>query len=85
MNFFYHNTIFHVQIEKLRSQADEQEASLLAQEEEVHGKQKELDRLKTEETELLQDIKNSEKEIDRLEHDLNLAEELKLEVGNNDS
>ena len=58
---------------------------MLAQEEEVHGKQKELDRLKTEETELQQDIKNSEKEIDRLEHDLNLAEELKLEVGNNDS
>ena len=76
---------FHVQIDKLRSQADEQEASLLAQEEEVHGKQKELDRLKAEETELLQDIKNSEKEIDRLEHDLNLAEELKLEVGKNDS
>ena len=47
----------------------------------MHGKQKELDRLKAEETELLQDIKHSEKEIERLEHDLNVAEELKLEVG----
>merc|ERR1712018_841233 len=68
------------QIEKLRTQADEQEASLLAQEEEVHGKQRELDRLKAEETELIQNIKLSEKEIERLEHDLNLAEELKLEA-----
>jgi hypothetical protein len=46
----------------------------------VHGKQKELDRLKSEETELIQNIKLSEREIERLEHDLNVAEELKLEV-----
>ena len=46
----------------------------------MHGKQKELDRLKAEETELIQNIKLSEREIDRLEHDLNVAEELKLEV-----
>merc|ERR1712115_355915 len=33
-------------IEKLRKQAEDQEATLLAQEEEVHGKQRELDALK---------------------------------------
>ena len=64
----------------MRTQADEQEATLLAQEEEVHGKQRELERLKSEETELIQNIKNSEKEIERLEHDLNIAEELTSEV-----
>merc|ERR1711981_864601 len=68
------------QIEKLRTQADEQEATLLAQEEEVHGKQRELERLKSEETELLQNIKNSEKEIERLEHDLSITGELTTEV-----
>lgn len=72
--------LLYLQIEKIRTQADEQEATLLAQEEEVHGKQRELETLKAEETELLQNIKNSEKEIERLEHDLNIAEELKLEV-----
>ena len=68
------------QIDKLRSQADEQEATLLAQEEEVHGKQKELDRLKEEEKTLLEDIKKSEKEIERLELDLIVVHELAEEV-----
>ena len=75
------------QIDKLRSQADEQEATLLAQEEEVHGKQKELDRLKEEEKTLLEDIKKSEKEIERLELDLivvhELAEEVSLKFNSN--
>lgn len=64
----------------MRTQAEEQEATLLAQEEEVHGKQRELERLKAEETQLIQDIKHSEKEIERLEHDLNVAEDIKTEV-----
>ena len=68
------------QIDKLRTQAEEQEATLLAQEEEVHGKQRELDSLKAEETQLLEDIKQSEKEIGRLEYDLNIAQELVAEV-----
>ena len=68
------------QIDKLRTQAEEQEATLLAQEEEVHGKQRELDSLKAEETQLLEDIKQSEKEISRLEYDLNIAQELVAEV-----
>ena len=68
------------QIDKLRTQAEEQEATLLAQEEEVHGKQRELDNLKAEETQLLEDIKQSEKEIGRLEYDLNIAQELVVEV-----
>ena len=78
-----HNKLFsnvYFQIEKLRTQAEEQESNLLAQEEEVHGKQRELDRLKAEETQLIQDIKHSEKEIERLEHDLNVAEDLKTVV-----
>ena len=72
--------IVSFQIDKLRSQADEQEATLLAQEEEVHGKQKELDRLKEEEKSLLEDIKKSEKEIERLELDLIVVHELAEEV-----
>merc|ERR1719295_1676199 len=67
-------------IDKLRSQADEQEATLLAQEEEVHGKQRELDRLREEEKTLLEDIKKSEKEIQRLEQDLSLTSELAEEA-----
>ena len=72
--------IYIFQIDKLRTQAEEQEATLLAQEEEVHGKQRELDSLKAEETQLLEDIKQSEKEISRLEYDLNIAQELVAEV-----
>ena len=72
--------IYIFQIDKLRTQAEEQEATLLAQEEEVHGKQRELDNLKAEETQLLEDIKQSEKEIGRLEYDLNIAQELVAEV-----
>ena len=53
---------------------------MLAQEEEVHGKQKELDRLKEEEKTLLEDIKKSEKEIERLEQDLGIASDLAEEV-----
>ena len=69
-----------LQIEKLRTQANEQEANLLAQEEEVHGKQRELDALKEEEKQLMDDIKASEKEIEKFEHDLEVALELNSEV-----
>ena len=69
-----------MQIEKLRTQANDQEANLLAQEEEVHGKQRELDALKEEEKQLMDDIKASEKEIEKFEHDLEVALELNSEV-----
>ena len=72
--------VFALQIEKLRKQAEDQEATLLAQEEEVHGKQRELDALKEEEKKLLEDIKNSEKEIQKLSHDLEVATEINSEV-----
>ena len=68
------------QIEKLRKQADEQEVSLLTQEEEVHGKQRELDALKEEEKKLLEEIKASEKEIQKLSHDLDVSSEINSEV-----
>ena len=68
------------QIEKLRKQAEDQEASLLAQEEEVHGKQRELDALKEEEKKLLEEIKASEKEIQKLSHDLEVSSEINSEV-----
>ena len=74
--------VFALQIEKLRKQAEDQEATLLAQEEEVHGKQRELDALKEEEKKLLEDIKNSEKEIQKLSHDLEVATEINSEVSN---
>ena len=73
-----------MQIENLRKQAEDQEASLLAQEEEVHGKQKELDALKEEEKKLLEEIKASEKEIQKLSHDLDVSSEINTEVKGND-
>ena len=74
--------LFEFQIEKLRTQAEDQEANLLAQEEEVHGKQRELDALKDEEKQLMEDIKASEKEINKFEHDLQIASEINSEVKN---
>ena len=53
---------------------------MLEQEEEVHGKQRELDRLKDEEKELMTDIKKSEREIQRIEDDLKIVQELEEEV-----
>ena len=53
---------------------------MLAQEEEVHGKQKELDALKEEEKKLLEEIKASEKEIQKLSHDLDVSSEINTEV-----
>ena len=53
---------------------------MLKQEEEVHGKQRELDRLKDEEKELTTDIKKSEREIQRIEDDLKVVQELEEEV-----
>ena len=80
-NFCWQNLyLFEFQIEKLRTQAEEQEANLLAQEEEVHGKQRELDALKDEEKQLMEDIKASEKEINKFEHDLQIASEINSEV-----
>ena len=71
---------FKFQIDKLRTQAEDQEKNLLEQEEEVHGKQRELDALKEEEKQLLEDIKASEKEILKFEHDLQVATEINSEV-----
>ena len=53
---------------------------MLAQEEEVHGKQRELDALKEEEKKLLEEIKASEKEIQKLSHDLEVSSEINTEV-----
>ena len=69
-----------LQIEKLRKQAEDQEATLLAQEDEVHGKQRELDALKEEEKKLMEEIKASEKEIQKLSHDLEISSEINSEV-----
>ena len=77
---FFATFFKHFQIEKLRKQAEDQEASLLAQEEEVHGKQRELDALKEEEKKLLEEIKASEKEIQKLSHDLEVSSEINSEV-----
>ena len=46
----------------------------------MHGKQRELDRLKEEEKELTRDIKKSEREIQRIEDDLKVVQELEEEV-----
>ena len=46
----------------------------------MHGKQRELDRLKDEEKELMTDIKKSEREIQRIEDDLKIVQELEEEV-----
>ena len=54
---------------------------MLKQEEEVHGKQRELDRLKDEEKELMTDMKKSEREIQRIEDDLRVVQDLEAEVG----
>ena len=67
-------------MDKLRQQADDQEATLVAQEEEVQGKKRELEELKDEEKSLLEEIKRSEKELLKLEQNLNLAQELRREV-----
>ena len=69
------------QIDKLRTQADEQEKTLLAQEEEVHGKKRAYEKLKEEEKEMRTDIRDTEKEIQRLADELKLIEELNEEVG----
>ena len=65
--------------------ADEQEATLVAQEEEVHGKKRELDALKEEDKQLLDDIKKTEQELERLEHNLDTAQCLRREVKTKDS
>jgi len=65
---------------KLRQQADDQESTLVAQEEEVHGKKRELESLKEEEKTLLEDIKKTERELQKLEQNLNTAQELRREV-----
>ena len=69
-----------VQVDKLRQQADDQESTLVAQEEEVQGKKHELESLKEEEKTLLEDIKKTEKELTKLEQNLNIAQELRREV-----
>ena len=64
----------------MRQQADDQEATLVSQEEEVQGKKRALEELKDEEKSLLEEIKRSEKELLKLEQNLNLAQELRREV-----
>ena len=52
----------------------------MAQEEDVQGKKRELEDLKDEEKTLLEDIKKTEKELTKLQQNLNLAQELRREV-----
>merc|ERR1719234_1727506 len=63
-------------IDKLRGQAEEQEASLKAQEEEVHSKKRELEVLIEEEQKLNSDIKKSQREIEMLVRSLSDVETL---------
>ena len=66
---------------KLRGQAEEQEANLKAQEEEVHSKKRELDVLIEEEARLNSDIKKSQREMENLVKSLSDVEKLLEEVG----
>ena len=65
-----------MQILKLRGQAEEQEASLKAQEEEVHSKKRELEVLVEEEVKLNNDIKKSQRDIEMLVQSLADVEKL---------
>ena len=67
---------FFLQILKLRGQAEEQEASLKAQEEEVHSKKRELEVLVEEEVKLNNDIKKSQRDIEMLVQSLADVEKL---------
>ena len=69
------------QIFKLRDQAEEQETSLKAQEEEVNSKKRELEVLVEEEAKLGADIKKSQREIENLMKGLSDVEDLLAEVG----
>ena len=69
------------QIFKLRDQAEEQETTLKAQEEEVNSKKRELEVLVEEEAKLGADIKKSQREIENLMKGLSDVEELLAEVG----
>ena len=60
----------------MRGQAEEQEASLKAQEEEVHSKKRELEVLIEEEQKLNSDIKKSQREIEQLVRSLSDVETL---------
>merc|ERR1719264_871282 len=64
------------QIGKLREQAEEQESSLKAQEEEVNSKKRELEVLVEEEAKLGADIKKSQREIESLIKGLEDVEDL---------
>ena len=68
------------QIFKLRDQAEEQETSLKAQEEEVNSKKRELEVLVEEEAKLGADIKKSQREIENLMKGLSDVEDLLAEV-----
>jgi len=65
---------------KLRGQAEEQEANLKAQEEEVHSKKRELEVLIEEEAKLNSDIKKSQKDIEMLVQSLADVERLLEEI-----
>lgn len=67
-------------VEKLRLQADEQETTLVAQEKEVNGKKEALESLKNEEKTLLEDIRKAERDLEKLEQNLNLAQEMRRDV-----
>ncbi len=71
---------FTWQIDKLKSQSNEQEETLSKLEEEVYGKKRELERLKDEEKELRAEVKRSEKDAAQFEADLKLIADLYEEV-----
>ena len=83
--FFSHSIhsiilLIFLKILKLRGQADEQEASLKAQEEEVNTKKRELEVLIEEEQKLNSDIKKSQRDIEMLVKSLSDVEKLLEEV-----
>lgn len=55
-------------MENLRTQVEEQETSLRSQEDEVMGKQRELDDLRSQEMELEASLITSKKQMERIEN-----------------
>jgi len=72
--------IHFYKVEKLRQQADDQETTLVAQEKEVNGKKEALESLKNEEKSLLEEIRKAERDLEKLEQNLNFAQEMRRDV-----
>ena len=68
------------QVEKLRGQVSEQEASLEAQEEEVFGRKRLLDELRLEETSLEAEMGTVEKSLQAVEAHCEKTEDTLMEV-----